>query len=98
MKRLSGFALLAIQAAAMVFVMLMFWSQPPSNGDPYAQFAAFIVGVPIVLVSGLSLCAIYALRAAFSDQYRDKLLLMSAAMLVGTIMAVTSGFFGLSPR
>ena len=93
MKRYLGFALLAIQAAAMALMMLMFWSPQSHSGDSYAPMAAAILGFPITFISGLILWAVYGLRYAFSEEYRDRLLLTSTAILVGTMLAVATGFF-----
>ena len=93
MKRYLGFALLAIQAAAMAMMMLMFWSPQSHSGDSYAPMAAAILGFPITFISGLILWAVYGLRYAFSEEYRDRLLLTSTAILVGTMLAVATGFF-----
>jgi hypothetical protein len=93
MKRYLGFALLAIQAAAMALMMLMFWSPQSHSGDSYAPMAAAILGLPITFISGLILWAVYALRYVFPEQYRDRLLLSSTSMLIGTMLAVATGFF-----
>ena len=98
MKQYLGFALLAVQAAVMALMMLMFWSPQSRSGDSYAQMAAAILGFPIAFVSGLILWAVYALRNAFSGQHRDILLLTSTAMMIGTMLAVATGFFDLGPR
>ncbi|MEQ1497522.1 MAG: hypothetical protein ABL914_02595 [Novosphingobium sp.] len=97
MKGWLGLALLVAQAAVMILMMVMFWSQPRS-GESYAQLAAMIIGFPLTLVSGLILWSVYGLRGAFPDRYRDKLLLGSTAMLIGTMIAVATGFFELGPR
>ena len=94
MKNAVGFFFL-LQLCGTVLISHMFWSQPArSSPDRYAQMAAMFVGVPVLIVATLALGLIYKWREALPEQSRDKILLVSPAMVVTTVVATVSGFLG----